>query len=754
MNAPQAWHVPRAGKNGSKKLDAPLQRKLNYEDRFSQFHLLWKALLMAPTWGVLAIPLLGTFALLFVNNDSLDLSQSPGWQLCLGATMAACVVYFIDDLRKRIIYINKDEITYGLRRFQLEKMISMGVEYRSQHLMPNKIQLRFRDGRILKLHVSRLRHNEFESLLHFVETRLPQVQIDPVLLTLMRCRRAAGKAISDSGTSVEIRYNPRYILRELLDVFNKSRDEWSKYLPIVLALFTMPVWAIYVAALFMIPLSLKPALAGSSDPSKPPIVQGLTELSQHFWTLITTIIQNHAQEVSTAAGNPIIVALLSTISISLVISFLKLIMSPNRVLIQSDSVRLLFRLASYSLCVKNIPIESISKVTLHKPDELSDPSKWNIRFVLIDGKTVDLCLVAMSAEEKTRLTKSLQRLAPQIPIDAELLETLIPRQDRSYTELWLQSLSSAPERKSLDPLQPGQVLSNMRYQVIRCLGVGGQGTAYLCKDTALVESHLSDMVVLKESIFPVYADSDVRMQALERFEKEANLLRRLENPGIVALRDFFLEDHRGYLVMEHVDGNTIKQLVEAEGVLSELRVRELAVQMCDILNYLHANGVIHRDFTPDNLILSKNGQLKLIDFNVAQQMEAGSAGTIVGKQSYIPPEQFRGKATTQSDLYAMGATLHFMLTGEEPEPITQSSPLQNSALCSETLDQIVKDCTALQLSKRVTSAEEIKQRLLLRSQASTKAAELAETIEVRELAEADVLTVNLAQEEELLLENS
>jgi serine/threonine-protein kinase len=297
-------------------------------------------------------------------------------------------------------------------------------------------------------------------------------------------------------------------------------------------------------------------------------------------------------------------------------------------------------------------------------------------------------------------------------------------------------------------LQPGQLVYT-NYQVLRCLGVGGQGTAYLCKDLALVQSHLSEVVVLKESIFPVYADSLVRMQALERFEKEANLLRRLQHAGIVSLRDYFIEDHRGYLVMEHVEGKTLKQLVEEEGALSEMKVRELAMQMCEILSYLHDNGVVHRDFTPDNLIMNKAGQLKLIDFNVAQSVESGSTGTIVGKQSYIPPEQFRGKACAQSDIYAMGATLHFLLTGEEPEPISQSSPLEKGALCSESLDKIVRECTALQLQKRMPGAEVLKQRLAARSSLSGSQTYSMESSPT----DVDGITLNLKEEEVLELEN-
>ena len=135
----------------------------------------------------------------------------------------------------------------------------------------------------------------------------------------------------------------------------------------------------------------------------------------------------------------------------------------------------------------------------------------------------------------------------------------------------------------------------------------------------------------------------------------------------------------------------------------------LAAQMCSILTYLHelAPPVVHRDFTPDNLILNKKGTLKLVDFNVAQQTELTTTGTVVGKHAYIPPEQFRGKPTTQSDIYALGATLFYLLTGQDPEPITASHPRAVQANTSEALDLIIARATALDTTVRYKSAVEL-----------------------------------------------
>jgi serine/threonine-protein kinase len=295
----------------------------------------------------------------------------------------------------------------------------------------------------------------------------------------------------------------------------------------------------------------------------------------------------------------------------------------------------------------------------------------------------------------------------------------------------LQSLNQPPERKTLEPLSPGQLVGDNRFEVLKSIGVGGQGKAYLCKQLDAAADQ-NDTVVLKETIIPIFADSSIRRKALESFDKEAQLLKSLNFDGVVTLLDYFVEDHRAYLVLEHVDGSNLRDLVLTNGALPEEQVKDLAIQMCEILKELHANGVVHRDFTPDNLILNSRGNLKLIDFNVAQQIREGSSGTIVGKHAYLPPEQFRGKATTQSDLYAMGATLSFLLTGVDPEPISQSAPKVRNVAVSERMNDIVKHATSLQVKDRYQSAAEIEADLLADQTAVAETISIAK--EQKELA--------------------
>jgi serine/threonine protein kinase len=176
------------------------------------------------------------------------------------------------------------------------------------------------------------------------------------------------------------------------------------------------------------------------------------------------------------------------------------------------------------------------------------------------------------------------------------------------------------------------------------------------------------------------------------------------------LIDYFLEDHRAYLVLEHIDGVSLRDLVQEKGPLSREQILDLSLQMCDVLQYLHSLSppVVHRDFTPENLIFNRDGRLVLIDFNVAQQREWTTTGTVVGKHAYLPPEQFRGQPCEQSDLYAMGATLFYLCTGNDPEPISCSHPAKHNTSVRSDLDAIVANLTAVELTDRFATITDVR----------------------------------------------
>ncbi|HEY9714090.1 MAG TPA: serine/threonine-protein kinase, partial [Chroococcales cyanobacterium] len=472
--------------------------------------------------------------------------------------------------------------------------------------------------------------------------------------------------------------------------------QWARLGPLISWLCVTPLWLTLLAMLYV---CLQPHnyWAESSNIN---LHEFLTNFFSGIFHAIGTLFKQHPgpeQPAKFSLGSWAIAAGFFTLLLYLVKQCLK----PNWLVADADGIQLRIRLGLIDCKLKQALWSEITGVSFQR--EQSN----KLALSKAHGK-LDIDLATIAAEDRTLLLKRIERNLPACEIDSSLSQSMLAKSDHSYTELWLQSLNQPRERKTLDPLEPGQLVADNRFEILRSLGVGGQGTAYLCRE---IGDDADQTIVLKETIIPVFADSSVRRKSLERFEKEAKLLKSLCHEGIVQLRDFFVEDHRAYLVLEHINGLNLRQRVLDQGPLDNESVRDLADQMCAILEFLHSHGVVHRDFTPDNLILEPTGRIRLIDFNVAQQIQAGSSGTIVGKHAYVPPEQFRGKATTQSDIYAFGATLFFLLTGKDPEPISQSSPTNVNDCIDEGLNQLVRRATALQPEDRYSSAEQIREEL-------------------------------------------
>ena len=238
----------------------------------------------------------------------------------------------------------------------------------------------------------------------------------------------------------------------------------------------------------------------------------------------------------------------------------------------------------------------------------------------------------------------------------------------TFTRLWLDDMRSS-RRKRIEPLEPDISLQSGRYKVLSRLSAGGQAQIYEAYD-----SERDEKVVLKEFVLPVSAGADVRSRSFGNVKSEALLLACLEHPGVIKLHDHFVEDHRAYLALDFIEGKNLREIVKEEGPLAPDKVLDYAGKMAEILDYLHSRNppVVHRDFTPDNLMVTPEDEIKLIDFNVARLMESDSTRTVVGKHSYIAPEQFKGKPATKSDLYSFGCTLYYLLTASDPVPLSNS----------------------------------------------------------------------------------
>lgn len=279
-----------------------------------------------------------------------------------------------------------------------------------------------------------------------------------------------------------------------------------------------------------------------------------------------------------------------------------------------------------------------------------------------------------------------------------------------------QRLEGPDPQESENILAKGSVLQK-RYEIIKVLGVGGMGAVYLAQDLRF--SGATRMCAIKE-MTNATPDPHVRRLAVQNFEREANLLVQLKHPGIPTISDFFTESVRSYLVMEYVEGEDLENVLEnTEGMLDEDTVLDWAIQVCDVLVYLHSQSppIVFRDLKPSNIMLRKPNKIALIDFGIAKTFEAGEKHTMIGTEGYSPPEQYKGKMDPRVDIYALGATLHHLLTKRDPRlepPFTfheEPARLLNPALSQETNDVIMK---ALEYdeTKRYQTAQELKEALI------------------------------------------
>ncbi|MCS6887155.1 MAG: serine/threonine protein kinase [Chloroflexus sp.] len=208
-------------------------------------------------------------------------------------------------------------------------------------------------------------------------------------------------------------------------------------------------------------------------------------------------------------------------------------------------------------------------------------------------------------------------------------------------------------------LNNDQPTDHRRYLITRIIKRGGQGAVYEGIDQD------GNVYAIKEML-DRFADPNERAEAVARFNAEAELLQQLRHPRIPRVYSHFTDEGRHYLTMDFIRGEDLEQIIEREGRIDEQRVLRWADEICDVLSYLHGKGLIYRDMKPSNVMIEPSGDIKLIDFGIAKVFKPTERGTQIGTPGYAPPEQYQGLATPQSDIYALAATLHHLLTGRDP----------------------------------------------------------------------------------------
>ncbi len=267
-------------------------------------------------------------------------------------------------------------------------------------------------------------------------------------------------------------------------------------------------------------------------------------------------------------------------------------------------------------------------------------------------------------------------------------------------------------------LRAGEVLDG-RYAVERILGEGGMGAVYLARD-----ARLPDQVWAIKEMGDDFQDPAERREALEAFRTEVKLLSQLHHPNLPRIADSFCEAGREYLVMDFVRGETLESLLESRPRLTVEEALSVAVQVADVLQYLHERPqpVVFRDLKPGNIMLApadsgtRERGVRLIDFGIARFFKSGQTSDTraLGTPGYAAPEQYgRGQSDARTDLYALGATLHHALSGVDPsrEPFNFAPLRTLNPEVPEPLEAIVRRAVALSPEDRFPSAAAFRQAL-------------------------------------------
>lgn len=361
------------------------------------------------------------------------------------------------------------------------------------------------------------------------------------------------------------------------------------------------------------------------------------------------------------------------------------------------------------------PLVSRHHLELRKTNSLPNLRSWQAINRGTNGTFVDGILVAQSA-----ITDGcLLQLAKGGPVLKFQLEATIPATEKVINPSSNHCQHRGNPPNNLFCIHCGEPILVQRlvrqYHILRTIGHGGMGTTYLAWDKARSVSGTPQLLVLKE----MNADMAKVAKAQELFEREARTLKTLHHYGIPKYYDFFLEAGKKYLAMELIHGQDLENLIHDKGAVSPEKAIAWMVQTCDVLNYIHNQKppLIHRDIKPANLMLRTfDRQIIVLDFGAVKEIGT-YAGTRIGAEGYCAPEQERGQPLIQSDLYAIGPTLIFLLTGETPFKFFRQRGrgyrfnIEGLAMITPQLREVIDRVTEPLAGDRYTNAEQLSKAL-------------------------------------------
>lgn len=349
----------------------------------------------------------------------------------------------------------------------------------------------------------------------------------------------------------------------------------------------------------------------------------------------------------------------------------------------------------------------LSSVSVCHASRLKDMSQAMLVFKFKSGGSFKLAARQMSGDDFGALIGYIDEHATGCTVSDEVLAVLAALAVKPSSK----NKGGADDFQStvFVPLVRGQYLPGDRGRIVRQLATKPLCAVYLAR---LPNGQLA---VVKQ--FHLSSQNQETEALAKTFQREFELLQMLDHPGISKVIASFAEGADTFLVIEHRPGKDLRSLVLEHGPRSEAVVTDWAQQLCQIMIYLHSRQpqILHRDLTPDNLIVGDDGCLRLIDFGAARQFLEGITKTMIGKQCYMAPEQIQGDACPASDIYAFGCTLNFLLTGNDPLALSQSNP-QAQVEINQDLSDVIKQCTEYDQVLRPQSFNEIAQRLAAISQ--------------------------------------
>lgn len=261
---------------------------------------------------------------------------------------------------------------------------------------------------------------------------------------------------------------------------------------------------------------------------------------------------------------------------------------------------------------------------------------------------------------------------------------------------------------------------NDRYEIIKSIGEGGMANVYLAHDLILDRD-----VAIKVLRGDLAGDE----KFVRRFQREALAASSLSHPNIVEMYDVGEDNGTYYIVMEYIDGKTLKQLIKKRGALTLSECIDIMVQLTDGIDQAHSSYIIHRDLKPQNIMIQDNGEIKITDFGIAMALnntQLTQTNSVMGSVHYLPPEQASGKgATVKSDIYSMGILFYELLTGNLPfkgdnaveiafKHIKNDIPSirETNPSIPQSIENIVLKATAKNPKNRYSSAKEMHDDLL------------------------------------------